>query len=160
MPNINFATVPDMKPFSKWEYRTIPEGWYLAEICDVKPEFQPSGVEVWVIHWVVVEGPEKGVGMKDWMHWGDEDDGPKSESALSRCKLICKVIGIDVSKPGEVNLQPKNILGGTAWIKTYQRSSADGKKIYNNVSLDGLRAATQAELDKAHGQEQPAEVPF
>ncbi len=153
MPNINFKSIPALKPRYEYEFRLIPDGWYLAEIIKITPEFQPSGVERWTILWVTLGGEYKEVAVKDWLHWGDEDDGPRSEQALARCKVVCKAIGIDVEAAGSVDIKPENLIGGIAHIKTKQRPDRiDKAKKYVNIEHDGFKAATKAEISNIHAE--------
>lgn len=154
MPQINFKLVPELKPQFEYVFQVIPNGWHLAEILHVKPEFQPSGVERWTVMWGIVAGPHKGTAVKDWMHWGDEDDGPRSEQALARCKMVCKEIGINTDIAGPVEIKPENVIGGICYIETRQKpDKKDPTKVYVNITLCGFRAAPDADISNVHAED-------
>lgn len=161
MPKIDFTKVPNMAPRKfKFEYRTIPEGWYLAELAEAKPEFDTDGTETWLCHWVILDGPHKGTAVKDWMRWGGP--GERSGQNLSRCKMVCAAVSAITEKTGLVQINPENVQGGVAAVKVYHATNDKDGKIYCNVSYDGVRLPTREEFARVGGAPvaPDAEIPF
>lgn len=96
MPRINFADVPEAG-----EYSPVPEGRYLCSVVDIDEDTTRDNDEMWSLKFRVEFGDHKGRHFYDNMVF--------SQKAMSRVKLICSRMGIDVS--GDVDLQPNMIIG-------------------------------------------------
>lgn len=130
MPRINFANIPDAE-----DYSLIPEGKYLMRVYDVKDDKPSSeGYEMWLLILEILEGEFKGRKVFDRIFF-------HNEKAVSRVKLICHRLGMDVSK--EIDLQPKMLLHRKALvtleINTYP--DKDGREKKNNkIAFAGYEA--------------------
>jgi hypothetical protein len=129
MPKLNFPQIPDAE-----DYSLIPEGKYRMKVFDVQTDKNSSeGYEMWVLVLEIVEGEFKGRKVFDRIFF-------HNEKVVSRVKLICHRLGMDVSK--SIDLTPRMLLHRQArmkvLIKPYEK---DGEwKKSNKVDFSGYEA--------------------
>ena len=91
---------------------------------------------MWKLRWAIEGGEHQGRLLFDNMVFNDR--------AMPRVKLICNVLGLDVS--GEVDLEPEMLIGRRAMIETYIEEYTDSngaQKARNAIPWDGYRAVPQ-----------------
>lgn len=131
MPTVNFAGVEEAQDFSP-----LPEGPYLCALkaIDDTKETQ-AGDEMWELKFVVVEGDFAGRSIYDRISFG--------KKALSRVKLLCSRMGLDVS--GDLNVTPDLLKGKQVWvtveIEDYTDSKGQDRK-RNSVPFAGFMEAS------------------
>ncbi len=120
MPKIDFSKVPDIEDFSP-----IPPGSYRCEIAQVEESTTQFGDEMWRLR-LVVQG-------KEYAGRCIFDNLVFSEAAMSRVKLFCSRLGLDVS--GEIGLKPAMIEGRTCVVSVEieEYEDREGKTKKRNV---------------------------
>lgn len=147
MPRINFNDVPEAGEFSP-----LPEGRYLCSVDNIEEDVTRDNDEMWKVKFRVEEGPHKGRYLFDNMVF--------SAKAMSRVKLICSRLGIDVS--GEVDLQPNMLIGREVLIDVEIEKYTDRSnqlKERNSIPFAGYFRANgegeSAPASRSNGQQAP-----
>ena len=125
MTVIDFSRIEDVNDFTP-----LPEGQYLSRVDDVGITTTKSGDEMWRLRFVVEEGEYAGRYIFDKLVFSD--------AALTRVKLICSRLGLDVS--GKVELTPELIEGCTCVISVQIEDYEDNEgetKTRNIVPFKG-----------------------
>jgi hypothetical protein len=125
MPRVDFTDIGDVCNFAP-----VPDGEYLVRLVDIETDRTKSGDEMWKLRLMVEGGEHDGRLLFDNMVF--------SSKALSRVKLICSSLGLDVS--GVVDLDPTMLLDQRALITTYQEEYQDDRgqtKVVNRIPFDG-----------------------
>jgi hypothetical protein len=146
MPKVNFSQVDDLPDFEP-----LPDGRYLCRINDIKVASTQSGDEMWKLSLEVLRG--------EWAGRRIFDNLVFSEKALSRVKLVCSSLGVDVS--GEVILEPSTIMGKRCWVEVRTEEYVDAEGILrmrNSVPYGGYQEAS--EDDEQMSQVEPGESFF
>ena len=134
MPTVDFSNISDIADFSP-----VPEGQYLCRLVDLETDLTRSGDEMWKLRWQVEGGEHDGRLLFDNLVF--------TLRAMSRVKLICASVGLDVS--GQLDLDPAMLLDKRALVETYQEEYEDDKgqsKVRNCIPFDGY--------DKVPGDEE------
>lgn len=101
--------------------------WVTAQCIKITKKLTSDGDEMFAMKFSVISGPYKN------RHY--QDNIVFSEKGLSRAKLICDSMGIDVTGSVSVDELEKSLLGRE--VQNEIIISKDGK--YNNVSYAGYK---------------------
>jgi len=145
MPKVDFANVDDAQDFTP-----VPEGEYLCELAHVDEQNTQYGDEMWRLRWKIIDGEHAGRYIFDNLIFSD--------AAMSRVKLVCKRLGLDVS--GEADLTPDKLMDKPVFITVtiVQYTDNEGKvKDRNNVPFAGYKAA-EGHIPTERTEEE--EIPF
>jgi hypothetical protein len=86
VPKVNFSNVPDAGA-----YPVAPEGIYRLEIVEIDDTAETkAGEEMWRLRLKIVSGEYKGCFVFDNLTFNTK--------ALGKAKMLCKAVGVDVSK--------------------------------------------------------------
>lgn len=126
MPRINFQNVEDAE-----DYSPLPDGVYLCRLANIADNNQTkAGDEMWDLKFVVERGEYRGRHIFDRISFGLK--------ALSRVKLLCSRLGIDVTQ--SVDVTPGLLLARKVYVtvETETYIDRDGtEKPRNNVPFAG-----------------------
>lgn len=143
MPEIDFSTVDEAGDFSP-----LPEGKYLSllESVDDTQRTQYDD-EMWRMKFKVVEGEYKNRYIFDNMVF--------SEKAMSRVKLICSRMGLDVS--GAVELTSDLLIGRTVIIEVTVEEYTDEQEVTKKRNTVLFAGYERAEEGTGEGKEEGEE---
>ena len=132
---VNIKDVEDVQGF-------LPEGQYLCRLHDIEESTTQSGDEKWNLNLVVEEGKYKGRYFWDSVSF--------TQAAIAKAKLICSVLGLDVS--GELDLKPAMLLGKSCYVTLIKDN--EGRR-RNRVPFDGYQALEQSATTEGGAAEEP-----
>ena len=142
---IDFTHINDDK-----NYTSVPEGFYLVSIAEVRTGMARDGSQRWNLRLDVLEGEFAGrVACFDNLTW--------SERGLLRVKLVLGALGFDVS--GTLNLEIEDLLHRQAKVEVVRESyeAGDGTvQVRNTIPFRGWRPL-EASVPSA---QPPAAAPF
>ena len=159
MPRVSFDGVGEAQDFPP-----LPKGDYPCDLTEVDDgKFTKNGDEMWNIRFRVKSGPHKGRLIFDNMIF--------SERALSRVKLICSRMGLDVSD--DLDVTPSLIKGRSCLVSVIIEEDKDqhgNVRRRNRVPFAGYKSIDEkapneakedsAPEDSGNSSDPEGEVPF
>lgn len=144
MPKIDFSTVDEAGDFSP-----LPEGKYLSRLESIDDSQQTqNGDDMWRMQFQVIEGEYKKRYIFDNMVF--------SEKAMSRVKLICSRMGLDVS--GEVDLTTDLLIGRVVIIEVTVEEYTDEQEVTKKRNTVLFAGYERAEEGVEEGEEKTSDT--
>jgi len=139
MVQIDFTKIDDLK-----DYEPLPDGQYQCRLADVTEATTRNGDQMWKLKHVVTSGQFEGRYIFDNLVF--------SQAAMSRVKLICSALGLDVTQAVELNPDDLFDRACAVTVITEEYSDFEGyTKSTNRVPFGGYEPAA-APVTTAVGQ--------